>query len=256
MQLRVLGAHNMESNETRLASYLMDGVLALDAGGLTRSLSFPEQKSIKAIILSHRHFDHVRDLLPLGLFMRNAGLSIDLHAMADTAEFLTSNLFNGSLYPNFLKSTGAKNPVYRFKVFEFHKEFKVLDYTVVAVPVPHAVPAAGVFLHKDDRGLFYTGDTGRGFNSAWKHIAPDTLLTEVTFGNENKSAAHASGHLTPSILEQELRDFHDKLGYFPKVVVSHMSPLWEEDILTELKQVSDRLGIEIIISYQDMLFDI
>ena len=43
MELRVLGAHNMESKHTRMESHLIDGVLALDAGSITRALSFDEQ---------------------------------------------------------------------------------------------------------------------------------------------------------------------------------------------------------------------
>ena len=42
MELRVLGTYNMESRETRFESHLIDGVLALDAGSLTRALSFEE----------------------------------------------------------------------------------------------------------------------------------------------------------------------------------------------------------------------
>ena len=59
MDLRILGAHNMESKDTRFESHLIDGVLALDAGGLTRALSFEERRGIRAVLLSHRHFDHV-----------------------------------------------------------------------------------------------------------------------------------------------------------------------------------------------------
>ena len=36
MELRVLGVHNLESADTRMEAHLIDGVLALDAGGLTR----------------------------------------------------------------------------------------------------------------------------------------------------------------------------------------------------------------------------
>ena len=40
MELRVLGAHNAESKTTRLESHLIEQLLVLYAGGLTRSLSF------------------------------------------------------------------------------------------------------------------------------------------------------------------------------------------------------------------------
>ena len=47
MILQELGCHNMESLETRLSSHLVDGVLALDAGSLSRSLSFKKQSKLK-----------------------------------------------------------------------------------------------------------------------------------------------------------------------------------------------------------------
>ena len=92
MELRVLGAHNMESKETRMESHLIDGVLLLDAGGPTRALTFQEQMGIRAIILSHRHFDHVRDLLPLGGTRRDTDVTLDASIMfadPDALAFLT-----------------------------------------------------------------------------------------------------------------------------------------------------------------------
>ena len=86
MELRVLGAHNAESKTTRLESHLIDKVLVLDAGGLTRSLTFEEQAGIRAVILSHRHFDHVRDLLPLGVGLLTSGKTIDVFAIEATSK--------------------------------------------------------------------------------------------------------------------------------------------------------------------------
>ncbi len=85
MLLRILGAHNMESIDTRMECHLIDGVLALDAGSLARSLSFEEQRGIRAILLSHRHFDHLRDLLPLGITLLHTGLSVDLYGLKETS---------------------------------------------------------------------------------------------------------------------------------------------------------------------------
>ena len=40
MKIRILGAHNIESAKTGCTSFLIDDVLAVDAGALTRNLSF------------------------------------------------------------------------------------------------------------------------------------------------------------------------------------------------------------------------
>ena len=72
MRVRVLGAHQLETRDTRLTSFLIDGVLAVDAGSLTSGLTLEEQESVEAILITHHHFDHCRDLLTFGLNTRGA----------------------------------------------------------------------------------------------------------------------------------------------------------------------------------------
>ncbi|MDP6512342.1 MAG: MBL fold metallo-hydrolase, partial [SAR202 cluster bacterium] len=184
MELRILGAHNMESRDTRFEAHLVDGILALDAGGLTRSLSFEEQHKIRAIVLTHRHFDHIRDLMPFGLTMRDSGVTVDVYGIEDTLDFVTDKLMDGSLYPPFLEFPSREKPIYALHEVEPLEEFQVLDYKVKAVPVPHAVPAVGYMVSTNDVSVFYTGDAGKGVSEAWQHAEPDILLTEVTFGND------------------------------------------------------------------------
>ena len=256
MKLRILGAHNMESREHRMESHLIDDVLALDAGGLSRALTFREQEGIGALILSHRHFDHVRDLLPLGLARRDSGRVVEVYAIEDTVQFVKDKLLDGSLYPDFLKSPTPENPTFRLNTIEFYREFSVLDYRVIAVPVPHAVPAAGFQISAGGVKLFYTGDTGKGLSRAWDRVSPDVLLTEVTYGNENEDFALQIGHLTPALLEEALMDFRKVHGYLPQVIVAHMNPIWEDAVRREIAELGGRLGIEISISHADMTLEL
>ena len=62
MYIRVLGAHHCESQDSKLVSLLIDDVLAIDAGALTSSLSFAEQQKLTAILLTHQHYDHIKDI--------------------------------------------------------------------------------------------------------------------------------------------------------------------------------------------------
>ena len=256
MKLRVLGAHNVESRHTRMESHLIDGVLALDAGSLTRSLTHDELRGIRAIILSHRHFDHVKDLLPLGIAIRNEGITIDVYAIQDTVDAVTDTLMNGRLFPDFLSSPSVEAPTFRMHAVEFYEQFEVLGYDAVAVPVPHSVPAAGFQIGDGNVRLFYTGDTGRGLGAAWEHVAPDVLLTEVTFGNENEAGARAAGHLTPKLLMDELRDFSEIHRRTPQVVVSHINPAWEDAVRTELADITEATGQVFTIAEADMSIEL
>ena len=255
MQLSVLGVHNYESRDTRMASYLIDGVLALDAGSLTRALTFDQQSRVRAVILSHRHFDHTRDLLPLGLFIRGVA-TVHIYGIKDTIDFVVSNLLNTRNCPDFTKDPSPDNPAFRFHTVDFYQEFKVLDYTAMAVPVPHAVPAAGFQISSGGVNLFYTGDTGKGLGDAWKHVSPKVLLTEVTFGNENEARANRFGHLTPALLGEELTRFKQERGYLPRVIVSHMNPPWESSVRKELEALSKRMGHELLVAHADMTLDL
>ena len=254
MNLRVLGAHNLESRHTRMESHLIDGQLALDAGGMTRSLTFDEQRGIRAVLLSHRHFDHVRDLLPLGMALRDVQEAVGVYAIPDTLDFVGRKLLDGSLYPNFMNPDTGHDPSYILSPVEFYTEFRVLDYTVKAVPVPHAVPAAGFLISSGETSLFYTGDAGEGVAAAWEHVCPDVLLTECTYGNDGASSAARAGHLTPNLLENVLVAFRERWSRLPRVIVSHINPPWEPMVRSELVGVEERLGIRIEVSSEDMSF--
>ena len=248
MELRVLGAHNRESKITGFASYLIDGALVLDADGLTRALTFEEQKGIRAVLLSHRHFDHVRDLLPLGIGLGTSEHPVDIYAIEDTVQFVSDKLLDDSLYPNFLRWPTPENPIFRLHTLEFFHEYEILGYKVKPVPVPHTVPAAGFQISSGDSSLFYTGDTRDGLSKAWPHISPWTILVEVTFGNKAEEAGSVIGHLTPWLIEKSLADFVSQKGYAPKVIVAHINPPWEDAILRELADVQERLGLNILVS--------
>ena len=256
MQLRILGVNNISSKGTRQAAYLIDGVLALDAGGLTGLLTFDEQKLVRAVVLSHRHFDHTLDLLPFGLSIVSvlkAG-TVEVYGIRDTIDFVRSNILGG-IHPAFLDAPEGE-PAFHLNVVDFHEEFDVLGYTVKAVPVPHAVPAAGIEVSSGDVKLFYTGDTGKGLDEAWNHVSPDVLLTECTFGNEGQARAMQAGHLTPALLGEALSSFRAQHGYLPRVIVTHITPVWEDAVRREIPQLSEQLGHEILVAHADMTLDL
>ena len=188
----------------------------------------------------------------MGITLWNTGLTVDVYGIKDTIEYVAARLMDGKLYPDFLNLPSRENPVFRLKTVEFLREFKVLDYTVMAVPVPHEVPAAGFQISNTGPRLFYTGDAGPGLSDAWEHVAPDVLLTEVTFGNDDEERARVVGHLTPRLLEEALTAFKDRRGYLPRVIVTHLNPPWEAEIRRELEPVASKLGVDLSVSWAEM----
>ena len=62
MKLKVLGCHGGELPSCKSTCFLVDEVLALDAGSLTSTLTLDQLLKIDHIVLTHSHFDHVKDL--------------------------------------------------------------------------------------------------------------------------------------------------------------------------------------------------
>jgi len=252
MEIRILGAHNVESANTRLTSVLVDGVLAVDAGALTSSLTFAEQEKVSSILLTHCHYDHVRDVPAIALNISYVRKCIKVYAQASTLDTLLKHILNNIIYPNFTERPSERPPL-KFFPLELYKVTDVDGYNVMALPEKHAVPAVGYQItSKEGRSFFYSGDTGPGLCSCWAHISPQLLIIDVTMPNGLEEHAILAGHLTPRLLGEELDQFKKVKGYLPPVVVIHLASLFENQIREETAQLSKELGTKITLGHEGM----
>ena len=252
MEVRVLGAHNLESTQTHLVSLLVDGMLALDAGSLASGLSLDEQKAVSAILLTHYHYDHVRDVPAIGLSTAYSPEPIELCASQVVLEVLSEHLINGILYPDF-RQWPPDSPAMRFRILLPHKFYQIRGYEVLSLPVNHKVPTVGYYV-KDSHGksLFYTGDTSKGLSQCWQTVSPNLLVIEVSGSNGLEEKMTESGHLTPEGLRQELLEFRRIRGYLPDVLTIHFIPMQEEQVRTELAEVAKDLKANINMASRGM----
>lgn len=256
MNIRFLGAHNTESRDTRMACLLIDDVLALDAGGLTSTLPFPAQLGLKAVLLTHYHYDHIRDIpaVAMNFFLNSA--SINVCSTQAVHDALVSHLLNGHLYPKFTESPTSR-PAVSFTEVQPHRPVQIAGYGVLAVPVNHAGHGVGYQVTSaGGKAVFYTGDTGPGLADCWKAVSPDLLVIEVTASNRYEEWAPGSGHLTPSLLARELTDFRRLKGYLPPVVAVHMNPALEKEIAPELAALAGDLGAPITLAREGMQLEL
>ena len=252
MNIQVLGAHNCESQNTRLISLLIDDTLAIDAGSLTSSLSLAAQQKLKAILLTHQHYDHIRDIPAIAMNVALNGATINIYSIPPVYDVLSTHLLNGKLYPKFLEQPQG-NPTIKFTVVQPHQTEHIEGYGILAVPVNHTDPTVGFQITSPSgKIVFYTGDTGPGLTDCWEHVSPQLLITEVTAPDRYEEFAKKKGHLTPSLLKQELTVFQKLKGYLPPVVVVHMNPRLEKEIEAEIAAVAKALDTSIKLGYEGM----
>ena len=252
MNIQVLGAHNCESQSSKFTCLLIDDVLAIDAGGLTSSLSFEAQQKLKAILLTHQHYDHIRDIPAIGMTFFLYQATINIYSTQPVYDALTTYLLNGKLYPNFLEQP-QQNPTIKFTIIEPYRTEQIEGYSVLATEVNHSVPTVGYQVTSPDgKIVFYTADTGPGLAHCWKYASPQLLITEIIGSDRYSESAKKVGHLTPSLLKQELITFQEVKGYLPQVVVVHMTPTLEKEIEAEIAVVAKALNNPITLAHEGM----
>ena len=254
MKIQILGAHLAEQKGARLTSLLIDGVLVVDAGGLTSALSLPEQEKIKTVLLTHHHFDHTRDLVTLaanGSYYWQRQLVV--YALRYTLDIVTTCLLDGKIYADFLKYPSEEKPTLILEAIEPYSRKTIAGYDILAVPVKHSVPAVGYQITSlAGKSLFYTGDTTVGISDCWQHISPQLLITEVAGPNKYEDWLKKAGHFCARFLREELMQFRQLKGYLPRVIVIHIGNPFEQEIKEEVAQVAQDLEADISLGHEDM----
>jgi ribonuclease BN (tRNA processing enzyme) len=252
MEIKILGAHASESKKARCISFLIDNVLAIDAGGLSATLSWRDKKRIKTVLLTHSHFDHIKDipLVALSLFRNNA--TIKIYSLPVVNASVANHLLDGTIYP-VLQKLPVDKPTVSFHKIVPYKEQKIGDYRVLAVPVNHTVDTIGYQVGDSaGKALFYTADTGPGLAIHWQRLSFQLLIIDTTFPNSYEKYARDTGHLTPRLLLAELMALREVKGCLPQVVAVHRDPLLAKRIAREIAEVSAFLDIPITVASENM----
>jgi len=237
MKLQILGCHGGELPGCRSTCFLVDGVLAHDAGALTASLDLAALARVDHIILTHSHFDHVKDLpLMSDLVVGLRPSPVTVWASHACIQTLRENLFNGSLWPDFTRIPSPEQPTFQLRGFTPGESFQVGAYAVTSIPVAHPVESCGFVIRKNGVALGISGDTGPT-DRLWQVLnrVPElkALLLETSFPDELQDLADLSGHLTPRTLRIELAKFQRNGA---NVMLYHLKPAF----VAELKrQVAD-----------------
>lgn len=254
MEVRILGAHQCQTVNQHFTSILIDDWLALDAGSLASALTLEEQLRITDLLITHQHWDHLKDVGGFGynlLTSRQFGRTSQTSRVYCTAEVklvMTQHLLAEHFWMNFFAMPLTSNPVFTFQETGPTADFELRGYRIRAIPVPHSVPVQGYEIVSPGGGaVYFTGDNGEGCGKQWAQARPDVLITECTYSDEyvRKSGGKLFGHLSPSLVRGELETFHSVRGYLPRVLIVHVNPFSEVQIREELAEVARDLGASI-----------
>lgn len=214
---------------------MIDGRVALDAGALTSGLTLEEQGKLEAVLVSHAHLDHVRDLATVAdnRIQMNSP-TLDVYGPPATLRALAKHFFNNRIWPDFTKLPTLERPTIRLCPLRVGTPTAVAGYEVTAVPVHHTVDCSGFVVSNGDQAIAYSGDTGPT-ERFWKLLGRTRnlkmALVEVSFPDELADLATVTGHFTPKTLADDLRKL--KRPGELDVLLYHMKPVFQRAIERE-----------------------
>ncbi len=235
MLLRVVGCHGGETPRHRTTAFVVDDVLAIDAGSLTSGLDLPAQYRLRACLIGHAHLDHIRDLATISDNRCQKGCPpLVVAATRGTLRALKKYFFNGVLWPDFTQIPSAASPTIQLLELKRGVPTTVAGFEVTAIPVTHTIESSGFLIARGRAALGFTGDTGPT-DRFWEVMAAEPrlrgLLAEVSFPNRLQRLATDSGHHTPRSLGADLRKSPSP-GALPTLLY-HMKPAYLAEIERE-----------------------
>ena len=211
MDLRVIGCHGGETPKHRTSAFIVNEVLAVDAGSITSGMTVAEQAKLDICLVSHAHLDHVRDLATLAdnrCQMRCAPLVIA--GIKETLDALRAHFFNNLIWPDFSKIPSDEQPTIVFQELTSEQETRIGGFTIRPIPVSHTIDAVGFIVDDGTSALGYSGDTGPT-DRLWEHLNRQKnlrgMLIEVSCPNGEQAMATASGHHPPATLAADLAKY-------------------------------------------------
>ena len=229
MKLYLLGVSGpFPASGGATSGYLLsagDQMLQLDFGSgvLSRLTSLFPPESLNALLISHWHFDHTCDLLPLIYRLQAAGRVLDVYGPADPSSEL--------------RRIAAAAPCFVLHDTEPGQEIRLGSVLVKAGPARHPVPGVGYRVEAEGKAFGYTGDTNTlpGLSDFYRGC--DLLLADGLFPREswNESLPHLSAELAAGLA----RDAEAK-----RLILTHLNPLYSPaQLLKEARPVFPEVSL-------------
>lgn len=226
------------TSEQRLTCFIIDDRVTVDAGSIGIALTDEQRRTVRHIIVTHTHMDHIASL-PIFVDDLFAELKepIRIYATQEVIELLERDVFNDNVYPRFAQLTNQHGRVMEYVPFRVGEEFRAGHLTVKAVPVNHIVPTIGLLVTDGIRTVAFSSDTAET-EEFWGMVngAPrlDALLIETSFPNSMNKLAVVSKHLTPEMLRKELSKLsHNGID----ILAVHLKPAYREVLIKELAEL-------------------
>lgn len=234
MKVTLLPSAPIEPARFYLTTYLVNDVLAVDAGCLGYYATWEEQARVRHVFLTHSHIDHVGSL---PVFLENvyepgAGC-VKVYGTEPVLDCLRQDMFNDRIWPDFLRLSLANPPFLELQTIRPGEAVAAAGLTLTPVAVNHPVPTVAYLIEEPGTAVAIVTDTGPT-TAVWDLLNAaanlKAVFLELTFPDDMDWLAEIAGHLTPTKFATERK----KLRRDIPIYVMHLKPRYHDAVATAL----------------------
>jgi ribonuclease BN (tRNA processing enzyme) len=235
MRVRVIGAGSPTAGFS-LSTFVIDDVLALDAGALGWFDTPERQAEIRDIFLTHAHLDHIAGLAS---FIENVyGLAPDpprIHAPEPVLRVLQDHVLNDKVLPDFVRlSEPPTAPFLQLCPIVAERPYSLGRFHVAAFEVDHTVPTVGYAVNDNEDTVVLVTDTAPvpAVMSMLAQVPQlRAVFLEASFPSDLAQLAEVTKHHTASQFLAAARQFPPAV----RVFAVHVKPRHVEAITAEVR---------------------
>jgi len=237
LEIEILGAHGSAAQEQHCTCFKLGKDILIDAGNVIAPLG-EKVADIEHILLTHSHFDHIRDLpFIIETYYENRLMPLKIYGLTSTLEALKNHLFNGVIWPKFHQIV---HPKFKEHSIEFipltlEKSFELGAFEFTPFPANHTVDCCSYLIRHANNACVISSDTylTEHLNDVIKQN-PDvtSLFIETSFPSRLEGLAKVSKHLTPKLLKEQLNGIHKPLNIY----LYHLKPTFQAEITQEIAE--------------------
>jgi len=243
--IKVLGAYGGKSKNKNTTCIQVSDNILIDAGEILNSLG-EEARKIEHIFITHSHLDHILEIpLLIDATFATRDNPLKIYASKETIRHLIVHILNWDIWPDFseIDMLGSNEKSVQFIEIEANQTITIDNYNIKAIKNNHTDSSFGYVISNDTSGICFTSDT-YCCDNIWHEVNSDTniksVIIDVSFPSSYKELAFQSRHLTPALLQEELKKLNRK---DIKIYIFHLKPAFEDEILKELKLLNDEYNI-------------
>lgn len=253
--IKILGAYGGKATNMQLTSLQLSKEVVLDAGNILEGLG-NGMRNINHVFITHSHLDHINDIgFLIDATFDGRTESLKIYGREKTLQDIHNHILNWDIWPDFTQINLINSSIKAVELIpiKLNEVIEVDGCKIKAIENNHTISSNGYVIEKEGSAILFTSDTYCS-DTIWDEVNNNTkisaVIIDVSFPSRMAQLAYDSKHLTPLLLEDELKKLkRDDIS----IHINHIKPSYKVELVKEVIKADILLNDGMILEAQDVV---